>query len=48
MGTSVPMQKNLFDYELYFQTYDIVLYSFSDEHRCGRECQEENYTLDLQ
>jgi hypothetical protein len=33
MGSSVPLQKNVFDYGVRFETDDIVLYKFSDEQR---------------
>ena len=30
MGSSVSVQKNLFDYKVRFQTNDLILYSFGD------------------
>jgi hypothetical protein len=39
-GSSVPLQKNMFDYGVHFETDDIVLYNFSDEQRCAKRFRE--------
>jgi hypothetical protein len=36
MGSSVPLQKNVFYYGIHFETDDIVLYNFSDEQCRGK------------
>ena len=33
-GSSVPLQNNVFDYGVHFETDDIVLYNFSDTAPC--------------
>lgn len=35
-GSFVPLQKNVFDYGVHFETDDIVLYNFSDTTSCQR------------
>jgi hypothetical protein len=39
-GSSVPLQKNMFDYGVHFETDDIVLYNFSDEQRRTKRFRE--------
>lgn len=39
-GSSVPLQKNVFDYGVHFEAYDLVPYNFGDEQRRARKFRE--------
>jgi hypothetical protein len=40
MGSSVPLQKHVFNYWVHFETNDIVLYNFIDEQHRAKKYKE--------